>query len=89
MATGALDYYTNWTGIELPLSKFDYVAVPGKSGAMENWGLLQFDERRLLVDPVCILQLVIRPLSTVLADPSWARPMRHHHAANSHAHKTM
>ncbi|KAK9803097.1 hypothetical protein WJX73_001509 [Symbiochloris irregularis] len=50
-AVGALDFYTNWTGVHLPLEKIDYVAVPGKGGAMENWGLLQFDERRFLVDP--------------------------------------
>ena len=52
VATGSLDFYTNWTGVHQPLTKFDYVAVPGKAGAMENWGLLQFDERRMLVDPV-------------------------------------
>lgn len=28
------------------------VAVPGKGGAMENWGLLLFDETRFLVNEV-------------------------------------
>ncbi len=47
-AVDALEFYTAWTGVHQPLSKFDLVAVPGKSGAMENWGLLLFDERRFL-----------------------------------------
>ena len=51
-ATGALAFYTEWTGVTQPLRKFDLVAVPGKGGAMENWGLLQFDEDRFLVNNV-------------------------------------
>ena len=47
-ATRALGFYEGWTGYRQPLDKFDLVAVPGKTGAMENWGLLLFDQRRLL-----------------------------------------
>jgi hypothetical protein len=31
--------------------QFDFVAVPGRTGAMENWGLLLFDEERVLYGP--------------------------------------
>ncbi|KAK9823867.1 hypothetical protein WJX72_006025 [[Myrmecia] bisecta] len=50
IATRALDFFANWTGVAQPLLKFDLVAVPGKMGAMENWGLLLFDETRFLHD---------------------------------------
>ena len=49
---GALDFYEAWTGVQQPLSKFDLVAVPGKTGAMENWGLLLFDEFHFLLNHV-------------------------------------
>ena len=46
------NYYEAYTGIELPLKKLDFMAIPGLGGAVENWGLLQFDERRMLVNEV-------------------------------------
>lgn len=46
LAVAALDHYTRYTRVAQPLVKFDLVAVPGKSGAMENWGLLLFDVER-------------------------------------------
>eukprot|EP00878_Enallax_costatus_P015911 GHUV01016679.1.p1 GENE.GHUV01016679.1~~GHUV01016679.1.p1 ORF type:complete len:620 (+),score=228.40 GHUV01016679.1:769-2628(+) len=48
LAVAALEHYTRYTGVMQPLRKFDLVAVPGKPGAMENWGLLLFDTERLL-----------------------------------------
>ena len=66
VAIGALEFYTNWTGVQQPLTKFDYVAVPGKGGAMENWGLLQFDERRMLVDPVSVACTLLYNLDMTL-----------------------
>jgi aminopeptidase N len=42
----AYEFYTNATGLPLPIAKADLLAVPGKQGAMENWGLLMFDEER-------------------------------------------
>ena len=45
-------FYENYTGIVLPLQKLDFVAVPGRKGAVENWGLIQFDERRVLFNQV-------------------------------------
>ena len=46
------DFYQQYTNQELPLPKLDFAAVPGKTGAMENWGLLLFDEPRMLAHPV-------------------------------------
>jgi len=37
--------------IDFPLPKLDLIAIPGANGgAMENWGLVTFDERLLLVN---------------------------------------
>ncbi len=46
------DLYQQYTDQRLPIPNMDFVAVPGKTGAMENWGLLLFDEARMLADPV-------------------------------------
>lgn len=46
LAVGALDHYEQLTNISQPLPKFDLVAVPGKTGAVENWGLVMFDAAR-------------------------------------------
>lgn len=58
-ATNALAFYEGWTNFTQPLRKFDLVAVPGKAGAMENWGLLLFDEDRFLVNEVRLLPAAI------------------------------
>ncbi|GIL44145.1 hypothetical protein Vafri_1675, partial [Volvox africanus] len=46
IAEASYSFYSNYTGKTLPLSKLDFVAVPGKGYAMENWGLLMFDTER-------------------------------------------
>ena len=46
------NFYESYTGIVLPLKKLDMMGIPGKGGAVENWGLIQFDERRMLVNEV-------------------------------------
>ncbi|KAL3989469.1 Peptidase M1 family protein [Acanthocheilonema viteae] len=52
VAIKALDWYSNWFGIDYPLPKCDLIAVPDFSmGAMENWGLVMYREVTLLVDP--------------------------------------
>lgn len=55
-AVGGTNYYEEYTGIELPLKKLDFMGIPGAGGAVENWGLIQFDERRMLVNEVSDLQ---------------------------------
>ena len=47
------NFYEGYTGVALPLQKLDLMAIPGRGGAVENWGLMQYDERRLLVNEVC------------------------------------
>lgn len=49
LALRTLRHYENYTSITLPHRKYDLVAVPGKRGAMENWGLLIFDDDRYVM----------------------------------------
>ncbi|KAL4518255.1 hypothetical protein Ndes2437A_g04548 [Nannochloris sp. 'desiccata'] len=45
----AFEYYTKeYTSVTQPIKTYDFVAFPGKAFAMENWGLLIFDEGRAL-----------------------------------------
>ena len=39
-------FYAWYTDMPQPLPKFDLVAVPGKTYAMEDWGVLMFDVDR-------------------------------------------
>jgi hypothetical protein len=49
-SAAAFSFMERFTGVKYALPKADLVAVPGKSGAMENWGLLLMDETRFLVN---------------------------------------
>ena len=52
MAVKTLPFYAEYFGIAYPLPKLDLIAVPDlEYGAMENWGLVTYRERCLLVDP--------------------------------------
>ena len=46
-----LSFYEEHFGVKYPLPKMDLMYEPHKGGAMENWGLILFDERALLIDP--------------------------------------
>jgi aminopeptidase N len=46
-----LAYFKDYFGSAYPLPKLDQIAVPGKRGAMENWGLITYSESLLMVDP--------------------------------------
>lgn len=51
VAVKALDYMTDFFGIEYPLAKLDMVSTPNfAAGAMENWGLIIYREKLLFVD---------------------------------------
>lgn len=67
-AVRGTNYYEEYTGIELPLKKLDFMAIPGLGGAVENWGLLQFDERRMLVNEVNhAMQISSQSMNVLLA----------------------
>jgi aminopeptidase N len=52
VAVKCLDFYNSYFGIDYPLAKCDFVALPDfASGAMENWGLITFREQAMLMDP--------------------------------------
>ncbi len=52
VAVKCLEFYNNYFGIEYPLAKCDFIALPDfASGAMENWGCITFREQTMLVDP--------------------------------------
>ncbi|AYV78975.1 MAG: hypothetical protein Edafosvirus65_1, partial [Edafosvirus sp.] len=43
IASKALDYFTEYFGIQYPLNKIDLIPIPNfEAGAMENWGLITF-----------------------------------------------
>lgn len=47
-----LPYFERYFGLPYTLPKLDQLAVPGvRNGAMEDWGLISYNEGLLLVDP--------------------------------------
>jgi aminopeptidase N len=46
-----LAYFKDYFGSPYQLPKLDQIAIPGKRGAMENWGLITYSEGLLSVDP--------------------------------------
>jgi aminopeptidase N len=46
-----LTYMDDYFGIGYALPKLDQIAIPGKRGAMENWGLITYGENLLVLDP--------------------------------------
>ncbi|XP_060091635.1 leucyl-cystinyl aminopeptidase-like [Heteronotia binoei] len=50
-AVKLLEFYQKYFDIKYPLPKLDLVAIPDfQAGAMENWGLITFQETKLLHD---------------------------------------
>jgi aminopeptidase N len=46
-----LEFYEQHFNIKYPLPKMDLVAIPDFMGGMENWGLIIFEEKKLLFKP--------------------------------------
>ncbi|KAM3077391.1 Aminopeptidase 2 mitochondrial [Clarireedia jacksonii] len=49
IAAQAMEDHERTFGIEYPLPKLDMAAIPGHTGAMENWGCVIYDHRYLFV----------------------------------------
>ncbi len=50
-AVRAIEFFEDYFDVAYPLNKSDHIAVPDFSaGAMENWGLITYKERALLID---------------------------------------
>jgi len=50
-AARCLEFYNDYFGVEYPLPKCDFIALPDfAAAAMENWGCITFREQALLVD---------------------------------------
>lgn len=63
-----LSFYEDYFGIPYPLEKLDLVAVPEfVAVAMENWGLMTFEEGRMLHDPAVSSALNEQRTATIVA----------------------
>jgi len=63
-----LRYYADYFGVPYMLPKLDQLAVPGtRGGAMEDWGLISYDESGLLFDPAHSSPAAQRAIFSVVA----------------------
>lgn len=68
MARNSLKFGEEYTGIEFPISKCDYIAVPDFAfGAMENYGAITFRENALLVYPEVTSKPALARVASVIA----------------------
>ncbi|XP_063990680.1 putative aminopeptidase-2 isoform X2 [Diachasmimorpha longicaudata] len=64
----SLKFLENYTGVDYPIGKMDFVAVPDfNGGAMENWGLVTFREYGLLIDSAMTRTYFTRYLSILVS----------------------
>lgn len=67
VAKQSIEFFEGYFGVDYPLAKADHVACPDfSSGAMENWGLITYRERALLVYPGKTSQAVQEMIATVI-----------------------
>jgi len=67
VAKRGIEFFDEYYGVPYPLTKCDHVAIPNfSSGAMENWGLITYRERCLLVDPTTASQSSKEVVATVV-----------------------
>jgi puromycin-sensitive aminopeptidase len=64
----ALEFFSDWFGIDYPAEKLDLLAIPDFAfGAMENLGCVTFREALLLVDPVRASRLELERVADVIS----------------------
>lgn len=64
----SLKYFKDFFGIVYPLEKLDLIAIADfAAGAMENWGLVTYRERALLIDPKQSSLMTKRRVALVVA----------------------
>jgi puromycin-sensitive aminopeptidase len=67
VAGHALEFFSEWFGIEYPAEKLDLLAIPDFAfGAMENLGCVTFREALLLVDPARASRLELERVADVI-----------------------
>ncbi|KAL7069747.1 hypothetical protein ACQ4LE_011147 [Meloidogyne hapla] len=67
VAVKAIEWFSEWYGIKMPLPKCDLIAIPEFSmGAMENWGLITFREVCILCDSVLTSSVVKERITHVV-----------------------
>lgn len=68
VASGALDFFTDYFQIPYPLKKLDLIAISDFScGAMENWGLVTYRETCILIDEANSSTQIKQKVSIVVA----------------------
>ncbi|MGD0255171.1 MAG: M1 family metallopeptidase [Acidimicrobiales bacterium] len=68
VAAHALEFFTEWFGIDYPAQKLDLLAIPDFAfGAMENLGCVTFREAVLLVDPARASRLELERVADVIS----------------------
>ena len=68
IAKQSIEYFEDYFDVPYPLPKADHVACPDFSaGAMENWGLITYRERALLVYPGETAQSIQEYIASVIA----------------------
>ena len=67
IAADVISYYCSYFDMPYPLPKEDHIAIPGKGGAMENWGLITYGNTALLWDPATDNVAQLQRVAVVIA----------------------